>query len=135
MLKTELEKLKKETEEYEIMVCRGYNSNGGADIGIRRRTIHDESMADPIVDGWPVMICGDIYDHSHLSSGFTRATYIEDLYKELLIDKSKFCVCLRADAYQETYLLGLYEIEDILEVYTSNYAGYTEAIKLRVKKI
>lgn len=135
MTKNELENLKKEIDEYEIMVCKSYG-DGCTDIGIRRRTDFDDSMLDPVLRHATLLICGDIYDHSHLI--LERVSNIEDLYKELLNNMNNFCVCLRAVDYiyagGEEYLLGLYEITDILQVYTSIYYG-TEAIKLRVKKI
>ena len=140
MTKTNLEKLKKEIEDYEIIVARAWDEIDGysiPSIGIRRETIHDESMKDPIVEGLPIMISGDIYDGSHIS--LKRVTDIEDLYKDLLEDLSRFYVCLRATSYEdygESYMLGLYEIVDILELYTSGrWYGSTEAFKIRIKKI
>lgn len=52
-------KLLEETEEIEVIACRAYPENG-MEIGIRRHTIYDHTMKDPIIDGIPFMICGTI---------------------------------------------------------------------------
>ena len=57
-----LEELRNQTSKIEVLAIDGYTGKGEKDIGIRRRTIFDETMEDPVVDHMPFMICGDIYD-------------------------------------------------------------------------
>lgn len=85
--------LKEETENISVMACGAY-SDHRLDIGIRVRTRFDETMCDPIIDGVPFMICGDIYfeDHERIYSVDVLETQWENCY-----------VRLRA-----IYLLGVY---------------------------
>ena len=134
MTKTDLENLRKETEYYDVIVARA-SSDGKPDIGIRRRTIFDESMLDPLVEDFPVMIAGDVYDAS--SNYLERVSDIEDLYGKLIEDVSNFYVCLRVNDYRDSYIIGLYEIVEVVMVYGNKGSYYpgTEAFKIRIKKI
>ena len=109
--------LEEATTNIDILAI-GCTTNGKPDIGIRVNTVYDDTMKDPIIDGIPFMICGDIYDEDD----YGRISDIKELswkHRDTIYVRLRAIAGYRATAKID---LGQYRVVDLRKLELGNNA-------------
>ena len=107
-----LYKLGEETEEIEVCASGCYGVDGKSDIAIRTGDAPTGvDFHDPVIDGTPFMICGDIYhcsDHERVD----KIADLRDFPEDLLVRLSSVCYyCPGVDAQMDLWIYDILKSE------------------------